>query len=253
MRVIKVGGRVQQEHALAHALARAWREAPGATCVVHGGGDAVSALQRAMGVEPRFVAGRRVTSDRDLEIVRMAVSGVENKKLVARLVSCGVPAIGLSGEDGGLIGARTIDAARYGRVGAPAQVQDALLRHVLAGGWMPVISPLARDLNDADGEPLNVNADDAAAAVAVALDATELLLVSDVDAVFIDGAPARTLDAHDASAAITTGSAHGGMAAKIEAALRAMDAGIGVVRIGGIGMLTGGAPGTSFARARAVA
>ena len=253
MRVIKVGGRVQHEPALVHALARAWHAAPGATCVVHGGGDAVSALQRAMGVEPRFVAGRRVTSERDLEIVRMAVSGAENKKLVSRLVSGGVSAIGISGEDGGLIGAHAIDAVRYGRVGAPAQVQDALLRHLLAGGFMPVIAPLARDIDRADGEPLNVNADDAAAAVAVALDATELLLVSDVDAVFVDGAAVRTLDAHGAACAIARGSAHGGMAAKIEAALRALDAGIGVVRIGGIGMLTGGEPGTSFARASVAA
>ena len=243
MRVIKVGGRVQQEPALVHALARAWHAAPGATCVVHGGGDAVSALQRAMGVEPRFVAGRRVTSERDLEIVRMAVSGAENKRLVSRLVSGGVPAIGISGEDGGLIGARAIDAVRYGRVGAPAQVQGALLRHLLAGGFMPVISPLARDMDRADGEPLNVNADDA----------TELLLVSDVDAVFVDGAAVRTLDAHGATCAIARGSAHGGMAAKIEAALRALDGGIGVVRIGGIGMLTGGEPGTSFARASVAA
>jgi len=253
MRVIKVGGRVQEDPALADALARAWTAAPGATCVVHGGGDAVSALQRAMGGEPSFIAGRRVTSARDLDLVRMAVSGAANKRLVSQLVGAGIAAIGISGEDGGLIGARAIDAERWGRVGAPSVVQAAMLRHLLAGGYLPVISPLARDLGRADGGPLNVNGDDAAAAIAVALDATELLLVSDVDGVLLDGAPVRTLDAERACAAVASGAAHGGMAAKIDAAVRALDAGVAVVRIGGIGMLTGSAPGTSLARAQVAA
>ena len=249
MRVVKVGGRVQEDPLLPDALARAWGAAPGAMCVVHGGGDAVSALQRAMGVEPRFVAGRRVTSAADLEIVRMAVSGAANKRLVSRLVSVGVPALGLCGEDGALLGARAIDLERFGRVGAVALVQDALLRYLLAGGLMPVLSPLARDLDGTGGEPLNVNADDAAAAVAVALDATELLLVTDVDGVLLDGTPVRTLDADRAMTAIASGAAHGGMAAKIEAALRALEAGVAVVRIGGMGMLTTVGLGTLLTRA----
>jgi acetylglutamate kinase len=249
MRVIKVGGRVQQDPALPAALAHAWRETPGALCVVHGGGDAVSALQRALGGEPEFIAGRRVTSAQDLELVRMAVSGAANKRLVSHLVSAGVAAVGISGEDGALIGARAIDAGRLGRAGAPGVVRAALLRHLLAGGFLPVISPLARDLDRSNGDPLNVNADDAASAIAVALDATELLLVSDVEGVELEGARARTLDAERAVTAIRSGAAHGGMAAKIEAALRALHAGVGVVRIGGIGMLVGGAPGTSLTRA----
>ena len=253
MHVVKVGGRVQDDPTLPDALARAWRAAPGAMCVVHGGGDAVSALQRAMGVEPRFVAGRRVTSAPDLELVRMAVSGAANKQLVARLVDAGVPALGLSGEDAGLLGARAIDAERFGHVGAVEVVQHVFLRHLLAGGLMPVLSPLARDLDGTNGSPLNVNADDAAAAVAVALEASELLLVSDVDGVLLDGAPVRALDADRAMSAIASGSAHGGMAAKIEAALRALEAGVTVVRIGGMGMLSGASPGTVLTRATVTA
>lgn len=253
MRVIKVGGRVQEDAALVPALARAWEATPGAMCVVHGGGDAVSALQRAMGSEPHFIAGRRVTSNDDLELVRMAVSGAANKRLVSRLVGAGVPAIGISGEDAALIGARTLDAERFGRVGAPSLVQASVLRHLLAGGLLPVISPLARDLERADGVPLNVNGDDAATAIAAAMDATELLLVSDVEGVILDGRTARTLDAERAAIAIAAGDAHGGMAAKLGAGLRALEAGVRTVRIGGIGMLEGTANGTAILHATVAA
>ena len=244
MRAIKVGGRVQGDPGLAAALARAWVDSPRALCVVHGGGDAVTALQRALGGEPRFVGGRRVTSEEDVELVRMAVSGAANKQLVSRLRSLGVDAVGVSGEDGGLLDARVIDGGAIGRAGMPVSANGALIRHLLSGGFLPVVSPVGRDVDRLDGAALNVNGDDAAAAIAAALGAPELLLVSDVEGVMIDGMPARELDAAEATRAVESGAASGGMAAKLAAAASALAAGVERVRIGGVSMLRDERAGT---------
>ena len=248
--VVKVGGRVQQDPALAASLADAWRArraAGGALVVVHGGGDEVSALQRLMGVEPAFVAGRRVTSPSDIETLRMALSGSANKRLVSRLVAAGVPALGLSGEDGALLVARRGEAA-LGAVGTPAAVDVALLAHLLAGGYLPVLSPLSADADadaDADdGAALNVNGDDAAAAIAAAAGAEELLLVADVPGVLLSGVVAPVLDVAAAHYAIASGEARGGMAAKLDAALVAIAGGVRRVRIGDLSAIGDSSRGT---------
>jgi acetylglutamate kinase len=246
--VVKVGGRVQSDPALPRVLADAWaarRAAGGSLVVVHGGGDEVTALQHALGATPRFVGGRRVTTLRDIDTLRMALSGAANKRVVASLVALGVPALGLSGEDAALIAARR-NASALGEVGAAAAVNAALVRHLLAGGYLPVLSPLARDA-DAGESPgaLNVNGDDAAAAVAAALGADELLLVADVAGVLADGAVVPSLDAAGARAMIATGAAAGGMAAKLEAALAACEAGVRRVRIGDLRTIADPARGTT--------
>jgi len=252
MRVLKIGGRAQDDARLAPAVAAAWAAAPGGVVVVHGGGDEVSALQRALGMEPSFVGGRRVTGARDIDVLRMALSGAANKRLVARLVSCGARALGLSGEDAGLIAARPLDDGALGRVGTPERVDAALLRHLLAGGLLPVVSPLSRDAGQRDGATLNVNGDDAAAAIAAALGAEELLLVADVPGVLMAGAPVSTLDADDALAAIADGTAAGGMAAKLEAGLAARRAGVERVRIGDLDAILDPARGTLLAPTRSL-
>ena len=244
--VVKVGGRVQQDPALAASLADAWRArraAGGALVVVHGGGDEVSALQRLMGVEPAFVAGRRVTSPSDIETLRMALSGSANKRLVSRLVAAGVPALGLSGEDGALLVARRGEAA-LGAVGTPAAVDVALLAHLLAGGYLPVLSPLSADADADDGAALNVNGDDAAAAIAAAAGAEELLLVADVPGVLLSGVVAPVLDVAAAHYAIASGEARGGMAAKLDAALVAIAGGVRRVRIGDLSAIGDSSRGT---------
>lgn len=246
MRIIKIGGRVQRDPRLAKALAARWAAARGSFCVVHGGGDAVSTLQRQRGSVPRFVAGRRVTSDDDIEALRMALSGSANKELVSSLTVAGVAALGLSGEDASLLTARTMDAGRFGRVGAPAQVNVVLLRTLLVNGYLPVISPLARDVDAEDGAALNVNGDDAAAAIAAALEAEELLLIADVPGVIIDGQAVATLSGDDAADAVTTGIATGGMATKLRAALDALQLGVPMVRIGGIDALLDPTRGTTL-------
>jgi acetylglutamate kinase len=239
MRVVKIGGRAQGDVRLGPALAAAARatgSSAEALCVVHGGGDEVSALQRRLGLEPAFHGGRRVTSEADLEIVRMVLSGTINKRLVAMLLSHGVRAAGISGEDAMLFRALASDPETMGRVGGAVTVDPAIVLQLLAGGFVPVISPLARDADDTttSGSGLNVNGDDAAAALAGALAADELVLVADVAGVLDNGAVIPSLDLEQAEALVASGIAAGGMAAKLEAAAAALHAGVARVRIAGL-------------------
>jgi acetylglutamate kinase len=228
------GGGPQLHPGCCLARARARDGSPGSLVVVHGGGVEVSTLQRLYGVESRFSGGRRVTSVLDLEIIRMALSGSANKRLVAALVDAGVAAVGISGEDAALLVADPLDPDQYGHVGTPAGVNTALLRHLLDGGYLPVVSPVSRSTDAAMGPTLNVNGDDAAAAIAVALGADELLLVSDVAGVLLDDQPVAALGPDDAQKLIDDGTARGGMAAKLQAGLAALTGGVQRVRISDI-------------------
>ena len=232
MRIVKLGGRAQANPQLPSALRDAWQSSSGGLCVVHGGGDDMSAMQRALGKEPVFVGGRRVTSEGDLELLRMVLSGVVNKRLVNALVAAGIPAIGISGEDGGLIGAEIIDKATLGFAGRPVRINVEMLELLLDAGYLPVVSPVAFDANNPQGGALNVNGDDAAAAIAAALGADELFLIADVEGVRDrDGEILSSLSGESARDLITSGIAEGGMAAKIESAQAALTAGVPTVRI----------------------
>ncbi len=235
MRVIKVGGRAQRDPALLIALSHAWRRAPGRMCVVHGGGDEITALQRRLGVETAFVSGRRVTSAADVELIRMSLSGLANKRLVSELVGAEVPAVGISGEDAACLGGEPLDAT-HGHAGLPTHADVALPRALLAAGFLPVFSPLSRDVRT--GGALNVNGDDAARALAVALGAGELLLISDVSGVLLDGEPCAELDEREARALCSAPGVSGGMIAKLEAACAAIAGGVAVARIGGVEAIT---------------
>lgn len=230
-RVLKVGGRPQTDPALSGLIAEAWDALSGAMVLVHGGGDEVSALQQKLGVAAQFVDGRRVTTAQDLELVRMALSGTANKRLVSALVREGVRAVGLSGEDASLVAATPADAGRMGHVGIPQTVNGSLLLHLIDGGYLPVISPVSRNVGLELGPALNVNADDVAAAIAVAIEAEELLLVSDVPGVLVDGEPVESLTPAEAKALVHDGRAAGGMRAKLDAATVAVAGGVKHVRI----------------------
>ena len=244
MRVLKVGGRAQEDPALAGEIAAAWRAAPGALCVVHGGAVEIDRLQRALGATPRFVGGRRVTSAEDIETVRMALSGSANKRMVSALCALGVPAVGVSGEDAAMLRAAPFDDT-LGRVGRPQSVRVDLVRLLLSGGYLPVIAPLAAG---AEGEAgaLNVNGDDAAAAIAAALGATELLFVTDVAGVRRDGETVDSLDAAGAASLLASGAAEGGMAVKVASALGALAGGTARVRIGGTAAIRDASAGTTL-------
>lgn len=235
MQVLKIGGRPQADSALPAFIAETWDALSSAMVIVHGGGDDISALQQTFGITSQFVDGRRVTTAQDLELVRMALSGTANKRLVASLVREGVRAVGISGEDASLIAALPIDSGRMGHVGAPQKINTSLLLHLIDGGYLPVVSPVSRNIGHELGPALNVNADDAAAAIAVAIEATELLIISDVPGVMVDGEPAQSLTVAGARGLIQDGRAAGGMRAKLVAAVVAVQGGVKRVRITDLG------------------
>lgn len=242
-RVVKIGGRAQGDpQIIAQLVAAAGRGE--SLAVVHGGGDEVSVLQRRLGLEPQFRGGRRVTSAEDLDVVRMVLSGTTNKRLVAQLLSAGVRAVGISGEDAGLLTARVTDP-EFGRVGGEITANTTLLTHLWSGGFIPVVSPLGRDADDPQGRGLNVNGDDAAAAIAAAIGADELLLVADVPGVLGDGGVViPQLDGTAMQSLIASGVAKGGMAAKLEAAALALRSGVRRVRIGDLRAISDSTAGT---------
>ncbi len=251
-RVIKIGGRAQASPELATRIATAWKNEPGSLCVVHGGGDQVSALQKSMGSEPSFIDGRRITTREDLEIVRMVLSGSVNKQLVSTFAAAGVRAVGISGEDGGLITARFLDRERFGSVGKPVRANADLLNLLLAAGYLPVISPLASEDGD-PAEALNVNGDDAAAAIAIALHASELLLVADVAGVLdSNDMVIANLDHTEATELAQKGVVKKGMKAKLEAGFAALAGGVAKVRVADLDGLEDATAGTSLTLAQSL-
>lgn len=238
--VVKVGGNDVDDAAWLARLAAAVAARGGRTVLVHGGGKEITELQRLLGVEPEWRDGLRVTSPEGALAVRMVLSGAVNKRIVAALVGAGADAVGLSGEDGGLLRAGVARGGAMGRIGEIRTVRAALLEGWMAAGIVPVVSPVSRG---PDGGPLNVNADDAAAAVAAALGADELLFVSNVPGVLAGGAPLPAVEAEAVEALIADGTASGGMAPKLRAAARAATA-AGAVRIGPLEMLTDPGAGT---------
>ncbi|HEU4747867.1 MAG TPA: acetylglutamate kinase [Gemmatimonadaceae bacterium] len=253
MRVVKIGGRAQANPRLAASILAAWKDAPGSFCIIHGGGDEITAMQKALGRKPLFIGGRRVTSQADLELLRMVLSGVVNKKLVNALITEGVPAVGISGEDSALIGAEIIDVATLGFAGNPVRIEPAIVRALLGAGFLPVISPVGYNLSSGSGGMLNVNGDDAAAAIAVALNAQELLFVADVEGVADEnGIVLSTIHIDFARDLIVQGVAAGGMAAKLESAEAALNGGVARVRICDVAGLADSERGTLITQAEGV-
>jgi len=253
MRVVKIGGRAQSDPALAGMIRAAWEATRGALCIVHGGGDEITAMQNALGREAVFVGGRRVTSAADLELLRMVLSGVVNKRLVNSFVTEGVPAVGISGEDSGLIGAEIIDSATLGFAGRPTRIEARIIQTLLKAGFLPVISPVAYNVSSGTGGTLNVNGDDAAAAIAVSLGADELVFVADVRGVEDDsGMVLSSIHTEFARELIEQGVAAGGMAAKLESAQAALKAGVERVRICDVAGLAEPDGGTLITQAEGV-
>ena len=205
--VLKLGGRVAVD-AVQAALARL----DGDVVVVHGAGPQITTELEARGVVPVFVAGRRVTTSSVLEVVRESLSAV-NAEVCAAI---GPLAVSLRGEE---IGLRARRVPELGFVGEPEPSAPAAVREALAAGRIPVVTPLAAG-------PLNVNADEAAAALAVGIGAERLLFVSDVPGVLLDGAVAAVLRADDAEAGLAAGRFEGGIVPKLMAAVRAARGGV---------------------------
>ena len=239
VRVYKLGGPALEDAELLPALAEELRRARGRVLIVHGGGRHVERELKARGLESRFVGGRRETSPEAMEVVEMVLSGVVNKGLAAGLTAAGLPAIGLSGRDAGLLRARVRPG--LGRVGRPESVDARVLEAAWGAGLVPVVSPVSQG---ADGGALNVNADEAALALAVALRADALVYLSDVDGVRLDAQPVASLSADEVRHHVAQGAITGGMAMKVDTALQAVAAGVPEVIVAGKARLVGGYPGT---------
>lgn len=236
--VIKVGGSELARDGFAVALAAAVAglvARGGRAVLVHGGGPEIDGLLARLGIERRFVAGQRVTDEATLDIVEMMLSGHVNKRLVAILLAAGVDAIGLSGVDRALVRVEPWSAA-LGKVGRVVAVRGEVLEELLAAGVVPVLSPISLG---ADG-PYNVNADHLAAAVAVALGAARLTFLTNVPGVRVGERWRRRLVARRAPALVARGVIRDGMVPKVEAALGALGAGVGEVRITDLAGLAAG-------------
>jgi acetylglutamate kinase len=205
--VLKLGGRVATE-AVRDALA----QAGGRAVVVHGAGPQISEGTARRGIEPRFVHGRRVTTPEVLEVVRESMDAV-NADVCAAI---GPAALALRGHE---IGLRARRVWSLGLVGEPEPCAPKAILEALAAGRVPVVAPLA-------GGPLNVNADEAAAALAVGLGAERILFVSDVPGVLVEGTVADVLPADEAEAALDAGEFEGGIVPKLVAAVRAARGGV---------------------------
>ena len=249
LRVVKVGGNELDRPGWVDSWAARVAGANGHVVVVHGGGRAISDLCARLGLPVEQRDGLRVTTPGVAAAVEMALGGPVNRQVVAALRRAGVDALGLSGVDGGLLVAEPLDPA-LGHVGRVIAVRSSFLESLLLAGLTPVVAPMAPDAST-DGLPLNVNADDAAAAIAGALGAAELLLVSDVAAVRVGEASRATLNLGELPGLVAAGAVTGGMVTKIRAAAAALAAGAGAVRIGGLEMLDSPTAGTRIVPAAA--
>jgi acetylglutamate kinase len=229
--LIKLGGTLLDEAASRDGLAAQIAAAASAghqITVVHGGGKQMTRYLADRGIESRFVNGLRVTTPETVDAVLKVFAGSVNHELVASLNRAGALAVGLSGIDGLLAEAEQMDPA-LGAVGKVTQSNPALLHLLTANGYLPVVACVA---GDREGRIFNVNADQMAVACAAAFGADQLVFLTDVDGV-LDGAKQvrRVLTAAESLQLIADGIATGGMQAKLNAALAALDGGVSAVRI----------------------
>ena len=203
--------------------------------VVHGGGPQIGAMLAKLGVESTFVDGLRVTDRATAEIAEMVLSGAINKELVGWIAQAGGKAIGISGKDGGLVTARKLtrttrdpdsnieQVVDLGFVGEPEAVDTAVLKTVSAAGMIPVVAPIGAG---ADGHTYNINADTMAGAIAAALGAARLFLLTDVAGVLDQDRTLLTdLTPADIAGLRAAGTIRGGMIPKLETCVAAVEAG----------------------------
>jgi acetylglutamate kinase len=232
--VIKYGGNAMVDDTLKRAFADDMvflRHCGIRPVVVHGGGPQVSSMLSRLGIDSEFRGGLRVTTEESVEVVRMVLVGQVGRELVGLINAHGPHAVGLSGEDGGLFRAERTspvvdgEPVDVGLVGDVVEVAPAAILDLVAAGRIPVVSTVAPD---ASGQVLNVNADTAAAALAVALGAVKLVVLTDVEGLYADwpdrGSLVQQIGADELEAVLPQ--IDSGMAPKMAACLRAVRGGV---------------------------
>ncbi len=236
--VVKYGGHAMGDARLAEAFGHdvALLKLVGVNpVVVHGGGPQINTMLDRLGIQSSFVDGLRITDAAMVEIIEMVLSGSVNKQVAALINQAGALAVGISGKDGNMIRARRLTrtvrdpdshierALDLGFVGEPAQVDTRVLYALSGSGVIPVIAPVG--IGD-DGQTYNINADTAAGAVAGALNATRLLMLTDVPGVLDENRQLiPELSAEEARRGIASGMISGGMIPKVETCLHAVQSG----------------------------
>src|SRR5579863_8214966 len=245
--VVKYGGHAMGEEQLARDFARdivLLEQTAINPVVVHGGGPQIEAMLKRVGVASQYEAGLRITDEKTLEIVEMVLSGQINKQMVGYINAAGGKAIGLSGKDGNMLIARKLTrtvvdpdshiekVVDLGLVGEPDKVDVTVLTQILGREIIPVLAPVAAAAN---GGTFNVNADTFAGAIAGALKAKRLLLLTDVPGVLDKSKQLiKELSVDDARRLIADGTISGGMIPKVETCIDALDRGVeGVVILDG--------------------
>jgi acetylglutamate kinase len=245
--VIKYGGHAMGDEPFAREFARdivLLEQTAINPVVVHGGGPQIEAMLKRVGVESQYEAGLRITDEKTLEIVEMVLSGLINKQMVGYINAAGGKAIGLSGKDGNMLIARKLTrtvvdpdshiekVVDLGLVGEPDKVDVTVLTQILGREIIPVLAPVAAGAN---GGTFNVNADTFAGAIAGALKAKRLLLLTDVPGVLDKSKNLiKQLSADDARRLIAEGTISGGMIPKVETCIEALERGVeGVVILDG--------------------
>lgn len=227
--LVKIGGAQLEEAgpraALCKAIGRAHAEGH-ELVVVHGGGNQIRQLGKALGIQEQYHDGLRITDARTAEVVLMVLAGLVNKTLVRSLQRCGVPAVGLSGADGNSFTARKLEKAGVdlGHVGAIDQVHPQLVQMLLSTGQVPVVATVAPGTTSAEGEPFfNLNADHAAGPLCRAFGCEAVLFLTDVPGVLdAQGQRHDRLTPADCERLVQSGVAKGGMIPKLDAALMAL-------------------------------
>ncbi|MFT4412526.1 acetylglutamate kinase [Fredinandcohnia humi] len=221
--VIKCGGSILAElsDSFFHSI-RELKQNGYKIVIVHGGGPEIGQMLATLDIRSEFVNGLRKTTPEVLEVAEMVLSGTVNKKLVSLLQKAGIQAVGLSGSDALLLQATPIDLESLGYVGEVKNVNISFLTQLLALDYVPVLSPIGID---EELTKYNINADIAAASVAVALHANHLLFVTDVPGILKNGELLPELSTNTVVDLIGEGTIYGGMIPKVNAALSALEFG----------------------------
>ena len=232
--VVKYGGAAMADPSLASSFAEdvvLMRSVGMRPVVVHGGGPQIGQLMARLGMEPEFRHGLRVTDSDTLDVARMVLVGKVNRDIVSAINVHGALAVGLSGEDAGLITA-TARSPELGFVGDVQAVNPSILERLMAEELIPVVATIA---SDSEGQAYNINADTAAGAVAEALGAEKLVYLTDVEGLRRDvddpSSLVSTVSADELEGMVGAGFVTGGMIPKIRSGLRAVRRGVGHAHI----------------------